>query len=313
MLGGGIMERKLAIDRDWPVYNENLVVRNEFYLDVDWIRKTWKIELDIMNEGKVGHPYEFPESLIRLQAAWYQLVTYRGVEGITRKLSKTGLIPDYNDFSAIQRRVIKIKIEFGSVDRKKSIKASCDGTGMRFTNGGVHREQTYGRNRKRCIKVTIVSNVETKELLECDVSIEGNGLTEADVAHAIMMRFIREGRKIEKFWGDGSFHTKELFRFLEENGIESAVKLRENDVDSGKNTLRDREIQNLKKLGYKKWVKEKEYGLRWNATEGIFSSVKRQFGENVRSTKPQNAMKEVEMRFWLYDRMKKYAKERLHA
>ena len=57
-------------------------------------------------------------------------------------------------------------------------------------------------------------------------------------------------------------------------------------------------------LGYKEWAKHKGYGMRWVATEGIFSAVKRIFGENVRSHKAENAYKEAKMKFWAYQQLK---------
>jgi len=37
-----------------------------------------------MNKGKRGAPYQFPESLIKLQAVWTQFHSYRVAEGMTR-------------------------------------------------------------------------------------------------------------------------------------------------------------------------------------------------------------------------------------
>ncbi|NAY82504.1 MAG: hypothetical protein GU362_06495 [Thaumarchaeota archaeon] len=34
--------------------------------------ENWYEELDKMNEGKKGRPYEFPESFIKIQALWHQ-------------------------------------------------------------------------------------------------------------------------------------------------------------------------------------------------------------------------------------------------
>ncbi|HID42402.1 MAG TPA: hypothetical protein EYP30_01275 [Archaeoglobaceae archaeon] len=85
-------------NRDWVGYNEELVVRGEFYLDLDWV-KSWNKELKEMNKGKVGARFEYPESMIKLQAVWHQWVDYRGIEGITRKLAGLGLIPQFNDFN----------------------------------------------------------------------------------------------------------------------------------------------------------------------------------------------------------------------
>jgi hypothetical protein len=38
-----------------------------------------------------------------------------------------------------------------------------------------------------------------------------------------------------------------------------------------------REVRQYKKMDYKRWAKEKDYGKRWVCTEGIFSAVKRIF------------------------------------
>lgn len=52
--------------RDWIDYNEELVVRGEFLLDLDWV-ESWVAELEQMNYKKQGRQYEFPDSMIKLQ------------------------------------------------------------------------------------------------------------------------------------------------------------------------------------------------------------------------------------------------------
>ena len=100
-----------------------------------------------------------------------------------------------------------------------------------------------------------------------------------------------------------------MFAFLEHYDIEPAVKPRKSAILSGDNTLRDREVLKMKK-GYKKWARKRQYGLRWNGTEGIFSAVKRKFGERTRSHKIENACSEVKRKFWAYDKVKEYAEAR---
>ena len=46
---------------------------------------------------------------------------------------------------------------------------------------------------------------------------------------------------------------------------------------------------------------EDRYGLRWPCTEGIFSSVKRIFGECIRSTGKRNMYHEAKIKFWAYN------------
>jgi hypothetical protein len=50
---------------DWPTYNQNLVRRGQVLLDFDVVDQ-WDHELFQMNLGKVGEPYCYPDSFIRL-------------------------------------------------------------------------------------------------------------------------------------------------------------------------------------------------------------------------------------------------------
>lgn len=297
--------KKFVDNRDWKPYNEELVVRGEFYLDFDFV-DNWNKELEEMNKNKVGAPYQFPKSLIELQGIWGQWIDYRGIEGITRKLAEYGLVPKYNDYSTVNRRVNKLDTEF-ILPKDKNVSTSTDGSGMKMNNGGAYRERKYGSKRKKYIKVTITADPRKKKLLECTVDIEGEGDSEPDISQKHMEKIMEKGKDIDKFWGDGSFDKKDLFEFLERNGIEPAIKLPENAVLSDSDA-RNKEVEKYKKKGYKKWAKEKEYGIRWLGTEGIFSAVKRKFGENVRSTKIENMLKEAKRKFWAYDLIQQYPK-----
>lgn len=66
---------------------------------------------------------------------------------------------------------------------------------------------------------------------------------------------------------------------------------------------RKKEVIAYQELGYEKWAKEKEYGMRWKSTEGIFSAKKRIFGETVRATKKRNMYHEVRLKYWFYNKL----------
>ncbi|MEK6933264.1 MAG: hypothetical protein AABW75_00120 [Nanoarchaeota archaeon] len=82
--------KKATYIRDWKNVNEIHVKRATFYLDFKWI-KSWDDELFEMNKGKRGALFQFPNSLIKLQAIWLNFFSYRGAEGITRKFVEFGL------------------------------------------------------------------------------------------------------------------------------------------------------------------------------------------------------------------------------
>jgi hypothetical protein len=294
---------------DWKEYNEELVFQGEFLLDFDWIKKGWRKELQSMNEGKRGAPYRFPESLIRLQAVWHQLVDYREVEGITRRVVAMAQLPEFNDYSTINRRVNKLNVEF-ELPKQGFVSVATDGSGIKLNEAGEYREDKYGRKKqKKYIKVTISANPLTGDMLDCDVIMEGEGPSEADFAQKHMQRQIDNCITVDKFWGDGSFDTKQLFNFLEQYRVEAAIKIRENATGKADGSMRRaREVAEYKSKGYKEWARDKQYGKRWLGTEVKFSAVKRKFGEKVRSKKRVNKLREVKRRMWAYETIRLYAK-----
>ncbi|MBL7100780.1 MAG: IS5/IS1182 family transposase [Nanoarchaeota archaeon] len=297
--------KKFEDKRDWKVVNDEWVVRGEFLLDLDWV-KSWGKELRRMNKNKVGAPYEFPESLIRLQAVWGQWVDYRGLEGITRKLCKYGLIPKYNDFSTIHRRITKMETDF-ELPKEKNISVSSDGSGMQMNNSGEYKGKKYGGKLKPFIKVTISADPIRKKLLDCEVDIPGGYSTEAEIALSHLEKLIELGFDVDKFWGDGAFDMLDLFNLLAKYNIKSAIKPHHlKTSEKPGSAARKKEVEKLKEKGYKTWAEEKKYGQRWTGTEGIFSAVKRKYGEKVRSTKIENMLKEIKRKFWAYDKIKNY-------
>jgi len=102
---------------------------------------------------------------------------------------------------------------------------------------------------------------------------------------------------------DGLHDCEDTFNLCRKLGIDTAIKIRENASEKGLSP-RANEVRYYKRKGYKRWAKEKEYGKRWVCTEGIFSAVKRLFGENVRSHKIRNSYKEAKIKFWAYQQIK---------
>ncbi len=86
---------------------------------------------------------------------------------------------------------------------------------------------------------------------------------------------------------DGAYDTNSNFRYLDENGITSGIKIRMNSIISIKNNrLRNREVRLQTKEHLLKWMMKRKYGHRWIA-ETAFSTIKRIFGEYVSATRFQ--------------------------
>lgn len=300
--------KKRKYKRNWPEYNEELIRRGTFYLDFEWV-KSWKRELREMNEKKVGAPYLYPESLIEHQAVWLNFLDLRGVEGLTRQIVEIGKLPEYNCFSTISRRVNLMSTKI-SLPESKEIFAATDMTGMKMNMSGEYFEAKYGDGKKKFIKVTLTADPFTKDMYKIDVSLEGEELSEPEVAMTHITELESEGYKIIKFWGDGAYPTHDLFDILDLYNIESAVKIGQNAViDPGGGSIRRSiEVARFQELGYERWAEKTQYGMRWVGTEGIFSAVKRKFGERVKAKREENMLREAKRKFWAYEKIRKYAK-----
>lgn len=292
--------------RNWSKYNLELVARGHFLLDLDWVR-SWEVEVAEMNAGKRGAPYIFPESLIRLQAVWNQWVGVRQIKGITQKLVESSQLPDFNDYSTINRRINKLEIEF-DLPKKGSCYTSTDGSGIKIHNAGEYRQIKYGAKKKRWIEVVITADPFEKDILCVEVNLDNEDISEPDTAIKHIKHLRNNEVEIKKFWGDGAFDKRALFNELEKHKIPCAIPPRDNASNKAKGSMRRaREVKEYKDKTWNEWAKDKEYGIRWLGTEGIFSSVKGMFGEHTKSKNLENACQEAKRKFWIYQRMKNYA------
>ena len=304
--------KKIAYIRDWRKVNQIYVDRATFYFDFNWV-ENWSKELTEMNLGKKGAPYQFPNSLIKLQAIWLNFFSYRGAQGITEKFVEFGILPNYNDYSTIHRRVIPFDFEIPK-SKSKEISVSTDGSGVKMNMSGEYFEQKYGKcDGKKFIKVVISSDPFEKDVLKVEASLEGEGDSEPEIAEKQMNKLLKEGNNIKKFFGDGSFQTHKLFDFCDLHKIKTAIKISKSaNPEVEGSWRRSIEVKKYRKLGYKKWAKQNEYGRRWTGTEGIFSAVKKIYSERVRAHKVSNMCLEAERKFWTYQVIKRYAEDKMN-
>ena len=78
---------KYIDNRKWKIYHEELIIRGEFFFDFDFL-ENWDKELSLMNDGKVGHPFEYPNSLFEWLSPMHSFLDSRKLEGGLRKLSR---------------------------------------------------------------------------------------------------------------------------------------------------------------------------------------------------------------------------------
>lgn len=289
--------------RNWPAYSEQLVKRGEYLLDTDFV-SSWEKELCKMNLGKRGAPYIFPNSLIELQAVWHaKKIPFRMVEGITRKLAAIGKVPDYNDYSTANRRINQLDCRL-VLPASNSLTLFSDGTGLQVVDSGEYLREKYGKKNRRWVQVIILGDPKTKE----PVSFEVNLIQDSELASAKkqLAELLNENTKIDGFGGDGSYDEIALWNWLTYNRIEPIIKPDKNAIVPSGSRERDKNVKERNQLGYDIWSREHGYGYRWTATEGIFSAVKRMFGETIHAKTDLGMIQEAKIKFWAYQKIKRY-------
>lgn len=289
--------KKYKDTRNWKQYNEKLVKRGEFYINLNFL-DTWLRELKKMNHRKVGQPFFYPDSMIEFLAVLKSKgFDYRALEGMMSGLSKRlGPFPVIS-FSQIRRRIIRLPVSFKK--RAGKMIVSCDGSGMKAGNRGEWIRQKW-KVRRGWIKVVIMGNTDGDIV---DIRIGNEKLDERKASRGMIRK---QQKNIEKVLLDGLHDCNDTFDLCDKYKIKPGIKIRENANGKGLGA-RPREVRNYKKKKYKEWAKEKEYGHRWPASEGIFSAVKRMFGEEIMSNKKRNMYHEAKVKFWAYQQLRDYA------
>jgi hypothetical protein len=299
-------EKKPKRKINWSEYNESLVKRGEMLFDSDFLQN-WRAELKIMNEGKEGPRYRYPNSLISLLATVHAyLLPYRQLEGFLRMMSihikkLKQIVPD---FTTIWWRVGRMKVNLNhqkvNPSERDDVVIAVDSTGIKVTNRGewILDKWKNKRLRKGFIKIHVAVDIKTKKIVSMRVTKEG-------VYDGKMLKElvddVSKNHGIKKVLADGGYDSKDNFRYLDEMKVIPAIKVRKNSSvkNNGKCIPRKLSvIQQLKDL--KRWKKRHGYGMRWMA-ESAFSSIKRTFGEHVLSIKWKNIVNELMLKASIYN------------
>lgn len=289
--------------RTWKVYQEELIIRGEFFFDFDFL-DNWDNELAEMNKGKVGSPYKYPNSLFIWLSPMYSFLCSRKLEGAMRKLSH--YIPQLKacDHSTIIERLNNLEQTI-NIEKSRKYRTAIDVTGNKLSNRGEYIRHKW-KIKRGWIKVSIVIDRFTKELLDVEVALEDVSDYELAKKHFTNLDEIQ----IEDSAMDGAYYVEELYEILNKKGIQPVIKMPKNASNNGLDPMHSA-VREMKKLGgYEPWRDKYKYGHRWNI-EGYNSSTKRCFGECVRMHNEENCLKEAKMKFINYERMKKYAHERV--
>ena len=256
-----------------------------------------------MNDGKVGALYQFPNSLIELQALWHaKCVPYRMIEGMTRDLALMGHLPEYNDYSTVNRRVndLDYSLELPEGD---NLVIFSDGSGLQAVNGGEYLREKYGKKNRRWIQIILLGDAKTHEPVSYEIRLIP--ASESESTKRQLTTLLQKGADITAAGGDGAMDDKNLWKFCEERKLRPIIKPDQNAREDSDCAPRNQEVKQKNKIGCKKWAKKNGYGHRWTATEGIFSAIKRIFSEQIKATSEKGMLKEAACKIWAYQKMQR--------
>ena len=280
---------------DWPSYNESLVRRGQVLLDFD-VLDEWDHELSQMNEGKVGEPYDYPDSFMQLlgyMRAYFHL-PYRQTQGvvIAHASKKVPGIPDYR---TISRRINKLEIKINE-RLGNDIVIALDSTGIKVVNRGEWIRHKW-HVRKGYLKIHVAVDIKRKRILSLEVTSE-------EVHDGRILKKLvdnaSENNNLKGILADGMYDSNNNFRYLSKNHIKPGIKTRSNSKVKSTNCHARNMSVVKQQANFKRWKRSVSYGHRWMA-ETVFSSIKRMFGEHVTARKFSNMVKEIFLKATLYN------------
>ena len=285
--------------RDWGSYNDALVRRGAIDIEPSMI-ESWRKELKKENRGKVGVPYRYADSFIKLIACVRLLfhLPYRQAEGFIIFLSNHigGLsVPDYSTMNRRMNR-LEISLEDSLINSNAPVTIAVDASGIKVHNGGDWIRHVW-KVKKGYLKIHFAVDTKTKQVVAADISSEkvhdGKRLKR-------LVNRAKENVRVKRVLGDGAY-SRANFNFLDANHIKPVIRVRSNSVPKSRGCqARKSAVIEQKTFKPKAWSRIHRFGYRWRA-EGAFSCIKRIFGEYISARKFVNMAKEMLLKVSIYN------------
>jgi hypothetical protein len=239
-------------------------------------------------------------SYIQLLAAvryLYQM-PYRQLEGFTRTLHKLVPALPTGDYSGLRRRILSLPVDpyRNLKETSEPISIAVDSTGISVQKAGGWIERKHGK-KKRYVKLHFAVRVDTHEVVAMEVST--NDRHDVKALPGLVEGSERNVR-VARVYGDGAYDSGDVYKFLENRGIEAVVKPRRNArLDTGP-PARRLAVGRVRELGYEAWARFTGYGRRW-AVETAYSTFKRLFGGHSLARSFENIARELVGKVALYN------------
>ena len=298
-----------ADKRDYDVDTKAMTRFAKKLFDRSWMKRIFS-DLEVMNGGKVGHPYVYTDAMI----IWAMTIrialgtSYRMAEGILnsflddkgyRNISHAQFMARCKDLMASgpsgRKDLDERILAFGACDVRpleEAVTVAIDSTGLSLSRFGGWL--AYKWNKKSYvgwIKLHVAVNVDTNEILAYVITDEKMG--DVSCIGLLMEQVMGKGHKVAKLLADAAYDKKAVWKEYDSKGIRVVININSSQI--GKHApdrpsriraygcwVRANEMKRILEVGKDQWRIETGYGMRWKV-ECTFSDLKRLFGEVLRA------------------------------
>lgn len=272
--------------------SQNRYVQEAYIILDSWNLELWKP----VKTGFKGRPEIYPSEFIdfcsRLRCVMH--LSFRALQGFLEFLKSSMYIPEIPNYSTLWRRIIKNTTVSQQFTSKKYNYLIADSSGMSKTTRSGYLDYKW-KTRREFIKIHFGIN-EFQEVVFFDVTTEKNG-SDSKIA---LQQLENLSHMPEKFYGDGGYDNRKLFKLCSELGIKPVIPVRKNaKAKPLAEPLRAKEIK-AQKEDFEQWKIDNNYSMR-TAVERAFSSFKRRFGDSCKSFKYelQSVFRMIECFVWI--------------
>lgn len=269
------------------------------YFTFDFL-KTWKQDLDNLNQNKQGKHFQYPKSLIEFcgKIKFLFRIGWRQVKGILLALKEWIPITKIPSKSQINNRFNSLEFEMeDTIIKSKSQNIAIDSSGIKLRFSGQWIRDKH-HEKKPYLKLHVAVNTKTHQAVAMELTDDGVG----DVSCARKLILDSEKiSKVKKSFMDGAYDEIKLWDWCEDKKIDPRIRLRKNARPHG---LSSRSIQakRLKEIGIDEWMKEREMGER-EPVEGYYSVFKRRLGEFCWARTIKNIIQEIRFKIRLCNQL----------
>ncbi|MCK5334321.1 MAG: transposase [Candidatus Aenigmarchaeota archaeon] len=319
MSGDEAKKKKQRTPINWKVYNKQLKNRGKNLANCMKSLKAsnQEKEIQLMNNGKNGHPFEYTDTCVILLAILksvtglgYVMTTGIATMFLDKVMSSTQLFRRVNAlpeklFESLNRRITK-SITKG----KDEIDIILDGTGIMINGTFAWIDEKTGEKRARdWKKIHLVVERKSKAILVLEVIDKHKNEAENEsMKNTVLnaMDAIDENTQIKRAFGDGLYDSYDNFEMMDSTGIELVARIREPTINIAKSLLKSKVVSDkslrrfkafarnraaIEQTDWKRYVREHNFGLR-GGIEGIIGAFKRLFGEYAYARSDESRAKE---------------------